>query len=153
MRWGWLNIVAFVLLGFVVQAKAQFDPLPPPPIIIEPQSGPMDGKALICTYPFEDSFYVLSPAHYLFKNGKFQLVDLDAFGKPKLVEGELAFFENTLHFYFPDGHKLGGDRVLKRSTLKMKYRDRASLRKVIGDCRLTTHAEIQDIFGRKYFPK
>lgn len=159
----WGGFLNFVLIGglFLSGALAAqdsdfippFDLAPPPPKTITRQSGFLDGQAMVCDYSLEDSFYVLSPAYFLFEDGGFKIIDVDDYGRPKLVGGAVQIFDSSFHFFFPDNHKHGGDRVLNRRSLKMKHRDRDSLRKVEGACRIIKREAVHDAFGRKYFPE
>ena len=116
-------------------------------------SGLLDGKALECVYPLEDSFYVLSPAYYLFLEGGFQLIDELPNRRFELVEGEVKIYDSTIHLLFTADHKWAGDRVLNRRSMKMIHRDRDSRRKVTGQCKMLPADDVMEIFGSRYFKK
>ena len=136
--------------------EPKFDPLPLPPLeepMRDKPSGPLDGKALECVYPLEDSFYVLSPAYYLFLDGGFQLIDELPNRRFELIEGEVKVYDTTIHLLFTKDHKWAGDRVLNRRSMKMIHRDRDSRRKVTGQCKMVLAEEVMEIFGSRYFKK
>lgn len=136
--------------------EPKFDPLPLPPLeepIRDKPSGPLDGQALECVYPLKDSFYVLSPAYYLFLEGGFQLIDELPNRRFELVGGRVEIYDTTIHLLFNTEHKWAGDRVLNRRSMIMVHRDRDSRRKVTGQCKLVKADEVMEIFGSRYFKK
>ncbi len=136
--------------------EPKFDPLPLPPQEAPQRnkpSGVLDGKALECIYPRKDSFYVLSPAYYLFLNGGFQLIDELPNRKFELVEGSVKIYDNSIHLLFQSDHKWAGDRVLLRRSMKMTHRDKDSRRKVIGKCKIITSDRVMEIFGKRHFKR
>jgi len=158
------SITAIYMILLIGAASAQsdfeyepkFDPLPLPPLeepMRDKPSGLLDGQALSCVYPFEDSFYVLSPAYYLFLEGGFQLIDELPNRRFELVEGNVKIYDATIHLLFKADHKWSGDRVLNRRTMEMTHRDRDSRRKVVGQCELVNTDLVMEKFGSRYFKK
>lgn len=136
--------------------EPRFDPLPLPPLDAPKRnkpSGPLDGKALICTYSVQDSFYVLSPAYFLFLKGGVQLIEELPKRKFNLIEGSVELYDSSIHLYINQGSRWDGDRILNRRSMQMVHRDKASQRKVTGQCEMADPDAIMEIFGKRYFKK